>query len=391
MSLINDVLRDLQSRDRTALATHGLEAVGRERRWLRRVKLAGVFALGALATTAWVYFAQSEQAIGVKDLENTKASVAGTAARPMVSTVRDPGAVAELAPEATRRVAALAEPVPDARPKSAQAAKAPVDRLVESALEPAPIGDPGPEIRENLENAEALRDGASGNPPVRGAQRVQESTAAETSPPVKDSGPSARIQKTADTAHTRGERIRAQAQRFIRSGRLRQALPLLAQAAQLVPADESIYRLRAGVLQRLNQPVAADRALLQGLAAIPGNAALLEARARLHLAAGDVDGAIRALRADPEKIDTTPGLAGLLAGLLQRAHRFPEALEIYRKLELVEHTHPSWWLGLAISLEQTGDAEQAAAAYRSALAAGLNGPSQTYARERLAALVPTNQ
>jgi len=77
----------------------------------------------------------------------------------------------------------------------------------------------------------------------------------------------------------------------------------------------------------------------------------------------------------------------LLAALLQEAGQFNAASSTYAQLLRVRPQEALWWMGMAISLEQSGSFDPARDAYQKAVSLpGLNPDLQNYIHGRLRAL-----
>lgn len=99
----------------------------------------------------------------------------------------------------------------------------------------------------------------------------------------------------------------------------------------------------------------------------PGHVPALTALSGLLLARGSPDQAVAllapALRSEPESTVLLNALA-VAYGFLER---FPEALDLVRRAVAIDSEDPLSWLNLGVCLQQKGDSEGAAKAYRTAL------------------------
>jgi MSHA biogenesis protein MshN len=98
--------------------------------------------------------------------------------------------------------------------------------------------------------------------------------------------------------------------------------------------------------------------------------------------------AIKVLRAQPvPAIDQDLEYYALLAALLQETGQFAAAAQAYAGLLKLRPETAIWWFGLGVSMDQTGDFDQARNAYRKALALpGLSADVQKYVQSRLQVL-----
>lgn len=127
----------------------------------------------------------------------------------------------------------------------------------------------------------------------------------------------------------------------------------------------------------------AEALLTQGLERAPNHVGLRRLLGHLRVEQGDLDGAVEVLRAGP----ADPALLAMLGALYQRQGRAEQAAGAYRQALQTDPSVGVWWAGLAIALESAGQPASAPEAYRRALRfGGLDARLNDYARERLAAL-----
>ncbi len=134
----------------------------------------------------------------------------------------------------------------------------------------------------------------------------------------------------------------------------------------------------------------AQTLLAEGLRLMPHATELAQFYARLLAEQGDLAGALVALlRARPPLVDN-PDYYALLAALFQRAGQHAQAVQTYRDLLAHRKTAAPWRMGLAISLEAQGETTTALDAYVKAhqLGVGLDAPVLAYLAERIRALAP---
>lgn len=123
------------------------------------------------------------------------------------------------------------------------------------------------------------------------------------------------------------------------------------------------------------------------LQARPFDAELRELLARAQLQGGDDVGAIATLRQNPPDLLQHNAYHALLAALYQQVEDWAASAAIYRQLVAARPNLASWQLGLAISLEQLDQPAQASRHYRIALQGqGLDESARRFASERAASL-----
>ena len=143
-----------------------------------------------------------------------------------------------------------------------------------------------------------------------------------------------------------------------------------------------------GLLQQQRKFAQAEEFLQQGLSLAPGNPDLRKVYARLLLNDRRQNEAIDLLKTKP-----VPGVVqdleyhALLAALLQESGQFKAASSTYGQLLQVRPQEALWWMGMAISLEQSGNSDPARNAYQKAVSLpGLSLDLVNYIHGRLQAL-----
>ena len=190
-------------------------------------------------------------------------------------------------------------------------------------------------------------------------------------------------QQRADTAYGAGVRALSEGRRSAAESQFREAL---GHDASHADARLALANLLAGS-GALRE---AEAQLQQGLRIAPHAAPLAERYARLLFERGDLAGAIGVL------VDAAPPVAAdleyhaLLAALQQRAGNHVAAADTYSSLVGARPEQGLWWMGLGISLEAEQRNAAAHDAYqRAARDARLSAQVAAFVRERLAALEPT--
>lgn len=125
--------------------------------------------------------------------------------------------------------------------------------------------------------------------------------------------------------------------------------------------------------------------LREGLALNSTDPGLRKEYARLLLQQGQPAEALALLRAQPlPEISRDLEYHALLAALLRESEQYQAAAGVYGQLLNQRADQPVWWLGLALSREQAGSLEGAAAAYRRAQQVpGLSADLQNFVAGRL--------
>ncbi len=139
------------------------------------------------------------------------------------------------------------------------------------------------------------------------------------------------------------------------------------------------------LLQRQQQFDQAEEVLTQGLALQPANYQLRKTFARLLLERQHYSAAMELLQAKPTPVVSKDlEYYALLAVLQQEAGQFNSAAVTYNSLLQVRPNNALWWFGRALATDQDGNYKQAGKAYRQALALpGLEERLRSYSSSRL--------
>lgn len=215
--------------------------------------------------------------------------------------------------------------------------------------------------------------------------RAPESVAAVASPrPARSAAPETgtgvmRREPAADEA----QGLVTRALKAMRANDLFTAESLFRAALVVESGDVEIWTYLYSVLARTSRPEAAEQALQQGLIAADEPAALAKLYARMLLDRGQKDAAISILRIHRPPAAADIEYDSFLAALLQQQGKYAEAGEIYESLLSVDPGSSSIWIGLAMSHDSLGNREDALDAFERALTAGsLKPPLARYARRR---------
>ncbi len=180
----------------------------------------------------------------------------------------------------------------------------------------------------------------------------------------------------------------ADGMRLFRQGDLQAAAVNFGKALGENPAFIEARLQLIDVLQRQGRLGQAMKEARLGLTSAPGNAPLRKKYARLLFDDQRYDEAIDSLQKPPvPEIGKDQEYHALLAALLREAGQFRPASEVYARLLQVRPNESLWWLGLAVSMDQIGEGDQARRAYLRALALpGLAPQLQNYVQSRVEVL-----
>ena len=153
------------------------------------------------------------------------------------------------------------------------------------------------------------------------------------------------------------------------------------------PQHVEARELLAGLLMQRGGLVEAEPLLNDGLATNPEHYRFAQLLARIHIQRGAGDKALALLEKAQPYAKTDAEFFGFLAALYQRAGQHENAIKAYSRAVTINPQQSHWWLGLGISFEAKSNWKAAYQAYRRAVAArGLNRKLGRYARERLASV-----
>ncbi len=170
-------------------------------------------------------------------------------------------------------------------------------------------------------------------------------------------------------------------------GRTAHGETLLRQALQRDPDYVAARGVLAGMLLRAGRLVEAGEVLREGLRRTPNHILFVRLYARVLLAQGQGAAAVRLLEQHRPSAGQALDYDALLAALYQRTGRYQQAVDLYRRLVATRPRRGAWWLGLGLALEGTGQPAQAREAYTEAVRTGtLDAASRAYVQRRLGVL-----
>lgn len=170
------------------------------------------------------------------------------------------------------------------------------------------------------------------------------------------------------------------------AGETSRAMAIYREALGDMPDAWRVRRALAAIHQGRGERAVALEILAQGLEHEAGAAELARLKARL-LREQDPEAAIRVLEKHPAPVFGEGRWHALLAALYRQSGRAEDAVPLYRELAREQSSEGRWWLGLGVSLEESGEPARARAAYQRALAVGgLNSELTAFLRQRIESL-----
>jgi Flp pilus assembly protein TadD len=179
-----------------------------------------------------------------------------------------------------------------------------------------------------------------------------------------------------------------EAGKYVAKGKLQEALTLLQKRISAQPEQSAATRgYMATILLSMGERNQAQNQLQQGLQTHPTDLTLRKLQARLWLSEGKIEQTASLLTAAVPAVADDPEYHELLATLYQQQGLYEQAAGVYLSLLEYQNTTARWWVGMAYSLELAKRYPEARRAYQSALQLpGIAANLKTYAQQRVAAL-----
>lgn len=369
MSLINQVLNELEKRGETAPAgASAIRPIPPRRK--RNLLPYAAAALVALAAALAVWFAGREGTEAAPVPENlgqvqTSAPVAAEAAvEPQYQLV--PGLVAASDVDAGMTVEPDEQQTSVAQPASRMTLELSSPPPQAAARTPA-------KQSETAGTLELVRKPPSRKP---AAARADASSTSQPLSPLK------RI-----TPRQQAEIEAGKAAEAVQQGKPAEAIAGYESALRLDPLYHDARRALAGALLAVQRNADAERVLQDGLRLDTHESPFAMLLARLQVERGDVPLAMATLEQALPHADQQPEYHAFYAALLQRQNRHKEAITHFGIALQLAPGNGVWWMGYAISLQAVQRNEEARAAFRRALGTNsLNAELQAFVQKKLAEL-----
>lgn len=363
MSLLNDMLRDLEKRAPQS-APAPVHAYAVQRQGSARAKRWWVLA-GAGAFVLLV------AGIMLTELPSRVAGLVSSDGAAAVETGSAP---------ATKTSVKQISPDPELPPT-------PVADSSFAAESPSPVVDSSTEAKSPIPVAAARSDAklpsTRAEPPPVESQAI---TAVEPATPDSTSEVVERVRRTPSFVEL-DEQKRHAVLALAARGDHAAALDM---AQQFVGRHADARHTRAGLARLLmlqGRVTEAEGILMQGLALAPLDPELRKLQARLLMSRQEWRAALRLLQHDAPALPRDTEYHALLAALQQRLGAHRDSVMIYQQLLRHDQHQASWQAGLAMSLDALGESVQARLVYRQALqAAGLDQALREHIQQRLAEL-----
>ena len=359
MSLMNDMLRDLEARDaRPPVESVHHTATDHRRRWVVTV-ISGIALLATGLLAAWLIRDVPAVAGPTPGLEPRSENIANRSSLPQRAS-DGMGAVSDR-DQTQIRNPSRTDSAPTAAPVQPVGAIPDRDRTQNENQSPTDSAT----TAQTTQPVEAISD--------RDPAHTENESA--TSIVVRPAGPN---RDAAGAALDSARRALARGQTGVSISRLQTLLdaqPDLAEARILL----------ARTLLASGRPRRAEALLGDGLARAPDNHELAFWLARNRLEQNRPEAALETLEAHAPAVDETPDFHLLLGATLRQLERHEQALDTYRRISEFFPGNARAWLGRALSAEALGQINTARTAYRRTLEHG-DARTAQLARRRLQAL-----
>lgn len=156
------------------------------------------------------------------------------------------------------------------------------------------------------------------------------------------------------------------------------------------PAYQDARVSLAALLIDQGQSTKAANVINEGLKLNPDAVPLVELKARLLTAKGDIKRAIQLLQTQSPSMTDNPEYHAFMAALYQKDNSDLLAIRLYKRLLSDNPQNGNWWFGLGLSLEKLGEINSAYDAYVKAVTTGnVNTESYSMLQDHLQSLKET--
>lgn len=358
MSIINQMLRDLDARQASAQERAGLPSGLRTLppEPQRRAQPLGLLVIGLIVGAAAAgFFARQSAPPPVTHAEK--------AAAPQSAPV---SAVPPAAPAETPVITAPA-------PSPSAAAAAPAEVAPPPQPAPAPTAHPKPAAAEkpNIPVPAPIAKPIAPPPSASTADEARPASPATGPVATKSTAPAmgeARIDKQPKTAptHELAEAEYRKGMQAASQGDQAAALPVLRHALELEPQHAKARQALLAVLANLRQWEEVKRVAQEGLSLEPSRTPWATLLARLQYEEGDVETALKTLEEHDAHAANDADFHALFAFMLQKRQRQSEAVPHYQAALRLRPNEGRWWYGLGLALDALGRSEEARAAFAKA-------------------------
>ena len=208
----------------------------------------------------------------------------------------------------------------------------------------------------------------------------------ETTPSTVNDGQMEKVIRPPSNSE-KADQLYQQGYRALQQRKADKAERLWQQALKTEPAHRKSREGLVALTLSQGRKVEASTLLEEAVVHHPESGQFAMLHARLLAEQGDTAAAIVALEQAMGRTEQQPQLFALAAALYQQQRHFDNSIRAYQRALQLQPQQSNWWMGLGISLEGAAKKEEAISAYKEAQQrGGLNKESQTYVRQRLETL-----
>jgi Flp pilus assembly protein TadD len=183
---------------------------------------------------------------------------------------------------------------------------------------------------------------------------------------------------------SRSEQLYQQALALASNGQPDEAILALQNLLMTTPTYQSARKQLVSLLLLQGKKDQAHRALAMGLQLAPNDPELIQLAARGLVEDNKIDQAVNLLEKSPPSISQNSEYHALIAALYERQGKNSLAATLYKKLLMVQPTNAKWWVGLGVALDGAGQSAESLEAFAKAdNIGGLNPELKAYIQSRL--------
>ena len=365
MSLINDMLRDLDSRNAATSErgglTHNVRALPQKTERRLHPLLLALAAAGVGGAAVWLLL-----------LPATPAAPIAPAPSPVaVAPVAETAVVAAAAPVAQTPEANVVEAAPS--PPVAQPAPEPVALKLDTQLDAAPVASAKPAAKAVAPASRPIETNVSAPSKISPALQAEARPAAQrpAEPSARGAGqPQISKQPAAGTPNEQAEAEYRRGIAAIKRGDTTEAGEALRSALRATPTHVGARQALLGQLTEQQRWADAETLALDGVSLLPQHSEWALLAARLMYERGDADLALETLNQHAARARQNADYQVMHALLLQRAGRYTDAANCYRTALAQRPNEGRWWFGLGRALDADRRDAEARQAYEKARDSG---------------------
>ncbi len=190
--------------------------------------------------------------------------------------------------------------------------------------------------------------------------------------------------KETKTPETRSKAIFTKGQSLLKRGQLPEAVAAFEESLSVWPLNHQAREAIIWVHMRYRMWLQAEQKLTQAIALFPNEIRYFTLKARLLIEQKQPEVALSVLNSQTPALVESTDFYALKAALLQELGQPAKAAELYQALTAYNPGQGAWQMGLGLALEQTGRFSSAIVAYQSALESkALSPESERYVEKRV--------